>query len=65
MEILGNTDHYLHAHVWPRYVWEPPEMIGHPVWLDPTEKWSDPTTALGPQHDPLWAAITENLFGSA
>ena len=31
-EILGNTDPYLHAHVWPRYEWEPGEYIGGPVW---------------------------------
>jgi diadenosine tetraphosphate (Ap4A) HIT family hydrolase len=24
LEILGNTDAFLHAHVWPRYNWEPP-----------------------------------------
>jgi len=23
LEILGNTDAFLHAHVWPRYEWEP------------------------------------------
>lgn len=33
VEILGNTDPYLDAHVWPRYEWEPPELIGMPVWL--------------------------------
>lgn len=27
-EILGNTDEYLHAHVWPRYNWEPQEYRG-------------------------------------
>ena len=64
LEILGNTDPYLHAHIWPRYEWEPPERIGHPVWLYPKENWSDPTTALGPQHDALRAAITEHLLGS-
>ena len=36
-EILGNTDHYLHAHVFPRYEWEPAERIGHPVFNYPRE----------------------------
>lgn len=61
LEILGNTDPFLHAHVWPRYDWEPPERLGYPVWLYPAEKWSDPTTALGPQHDSLRAAIKLEL----
>jgi diadenosine tetraphosphate (Ap4A) HIT family hydrolase len=61
LEILGNTDPYLHAHIWPRYDWEPPDKIGWPVWLYPAEKWRDPATALGPQHDDLRAAIIRHL----
>ena len=61
LEILGNTDPYLHAHVWPRYEWEPPDLVGKPVWLYPPEKWSDPSSALGPQHAALRAAITSHL----
>jgi diadenosine tetraphosphate (Ap4A) HIT family hydrolase len=34
-EILGNTDEYLHAHVWPRYNWEPQEYRAGPVWRYP------------------------------
>jgi diadenosine tetraphosphate (Ap4A) HIT family hydrolase len=64
LEILGNTDPFLHAHVWPRYEWEPPELVGRPVWLYPVERWSDPATTLGPEHDELRAAITRNLVGS-
>ena len=37
-EILGNTDAYLHAHVWPRYDWEPQEYRGGPVWRYPREQ---------------------------
>ena len=33
LEILGNTDEFLHAHVWPGYSWEPAELIPRPVWL--------------------------------
>lgn len=61
LEILGNTDPFLHAHVWPRYQWEPAERVAHPVWLYPRERWSDPRTALGPQHDALRQAITGHL----
>ena len=61
LEILGNTDPYLHAHVWPRYEWEPADLVGKPVWLYPPERWSDPAYRLGPRHEPLRAAITRRL----
>ncbi|WP_052848662.1 hypothetical protein [Streptomyces avicenniae] len=61
LEILGNTDPYLHAHVWPRYAWEPHERVGGPVWLYPRERWSDGRWALGPRHDVLRQAIAEEL----
>lgn len=61
LEILGNTDPFLHAHAWPRYDWEPPELVTKPVWLYPPERWSDPTTALSARHDDLRAAITRHL----
>lgn len=63
VEVLGNTDPYLHAHVWPRYDWEPPELVGKPVWLYPASHWSDPRTALGPEHDALRASIASHLQG--
>jgi len=62
IEILGNTDTFLHAHVWARYDWEPPELVHMPVWLYPSERWSDSATALGPQHDVLRAAIARHLM---
>ena len=61
LEILGNTDAFLHAHIWPRYEWEPADIVTGPVWLHPHERWSDPTTALGPQHDTLRRRLTEEL----
>ena len=61
LEILGNTDPFLHAHVWPRYDWEPPELVGKPVWLYPAERWSDPAYRLSAEHDGLRAAITDRL----
>ncbi|QFQ98877.1 diadenosine tetraphosphate hydrolase [Streptomyces phaeolivaceus] len=61
LEILGNTDPFLHAHVWPRYAWEPAERVGGPVWLYPRERWGDERYALGPRHDGLREAIGEEL----
>lgn len=60
-EILGNTDAYLHAHLFPRYEWEPPTHLGHPVWLyDPVEFYG-PEAALAPRHDALRARILAEL----
>jgi len=60
-EILGNTDAYLHAHLFPRYEWEPPEHIGRPVWLyDPGEFYA-PEAALAPVHAELRARIVTEL----
>lgn len=61
LEILGNTDPFLHAHVWPRYDWEPPELVRLPVWLYPRERWTDARHALAPRHDAVRQAITEEL----
>jgi diadenosine tetraphosphate (Ap4A) HIT family hydrolase len=61
LEILGNTDPYLHTHIWPRYEWEPAHLVGGPVWRYPPEMWQDASTALGPQHEALRAAITRHL----
>ncbi|KQX78365.1 MULTISPECIES: hypothetical protein [Streptomyces] len=61
LEILGNTDPFLHAHVWPRFAWEPPDLVRKPVWLYPHERWSDERHRLGPRHDALRRAIGEEL----
>jgi diadenosine tetraphosphate (Ap4A) HIT family hydrolase len=61
VEILGNADDFLHTHVWPRYSWEPADLVWRPVWLYPLDSWRDPATTLGPQHDSLRAAITAHL----
>lgn len=61
IEILGNTDAFVHAHIWPRYDWEPAELIGKPVWLYDASHWSGPRHALAPRHDALRAAITAEL----
>ncbi|MFJ4097566.1 HIT family protein [Kitasatospora sp. NPDC089913] len=61
LEILGNTDPFLHAHVWPRYDWEPADLVQLPVWLYPRERWTDPAHALAPAHDPIRAALGAEL----
>jgi len=61
LEILGNTDGFLHAHVWPRFEWEPADLVGRPVWLYPRDRWADEQFALGPQHDSLREAIGDEL----
>ncbi|APU38546.1 MULTISPECIES: diadenosine tetraphosphate hydrolase [unclassified Streptomyces] len=61
LEILGNKDPFLHAHVWPRFAWEPADAVRAPVWLYPRDRWSDEQSRLGPQHDPLREAIGSEL----
>ncbi|MEU5609731.1 diadenosine tetraphosphate hydrolase [Streptomyces sparsogenes] len=61
LEILGNTDPFLHAHVWPRFEWEPAELVGKPVWLYPRDRWSDEQFKLGSQHDLVRHAIGSEL----
>lgn len=61
LEVLGNTDGFLHAHVWPRFEWEPADLVGRPVWLRPCDSWTDEWFALGPQHDVLRQAIGGEL----
>ncbi|KQV16547.1 MULTISPECIES: HIT family protein [unclassified Kitasatospora] len=63
LEILGNTDGFLHAHIWPRYGWEPAELVGGPVWLYPRSHWTAPAPehTLGARHDGLRRAIGEEL----
>ncbi|MGW1495433.1 HIT family protein [Streptomyces sp. NPDC002402] len=61
LEILGNTDGFLHAHVWPRFAWEPADLVGMPVWLYPRERWSDEQFALGPQHGVLRTALGREM----
>ncbi len=41
-DILGNTDAFLHAHIFPRYEWEELQYRTMPIWLYPGTNWSDP-----------------------
>lgn len=61
IEILGNTDPYLHAHIWPRYGWEDEWIRRRPVWLYPAEHWSNPAHAASADHDALRSSIRRRL----
>lgn len=61
IDILGNADAFVHAHVWPRYEWEPSDLIWRPVWLYDLTNWENPSTALSEQHDALRASIASHL----
>ena len=62
-EILGNTDAYLHAHLFPRYDWEPPEQVGLPVWLYDGEQLFGEESALSTRHYELRSRIVAELAG--
>lgn len=61
IEILGNADAFVHAHLWPRYRWEPDAVRTRPVWLYPAGASADPAHALGSRHDGLRAQVTPEL----
>ena len=61
IEILGNTDAFLHTHIWPRYDWEPSEIVSKPVWLYSPDHWWDPVHALGPEHDALRSELSAEI----
>ena len=57
-DILGNVEAALHAHVIPRYGWEPPALRRTAVW---THDWSV-ATPFAPERDaPLQRALAERL----
>lgn len=60
IEILGNTDAYVHAHVFPRYEWEGPKAQ-RPVWDYRETHWTDELHEYKPGHQPLRDAITAQL----
>lgn len=61
-DILGNSDQYLHAHVFPRYQSEATERRKMPVWLYDKSHWSDPKTAYQEAlHGDLRQLITKKL----
>ncbi|KQW47888.1 diadenosine tetraphosphate hydrolase [Nocardioides sp. Root1257] len=61
LEIQGNTDAFLHAHVTPRYAWEPADVVGWPAALHHWTKQVGAGHELGPQHDELRAELTAEI----
>jgi diadenosine tetraphosphate (Ap4A) HIT family hydrolase len=61
IEIHGNQDPFLHAHVWPRYGWEPPDHVGRPVALYPMDRWHHAATAPDAGHRLLMVEISRRL----
>jgi diadenosine tetraphosphate (Ap4A) HIT family hydrolase len=62
-EILGNYDNYLHAHVFPRYDWEPDERRESPVWLYPGTVRGDPSVAYSEEvHKELRQNLADTLL---
>jgi len=61
LEIQGNTDAFLHAHVTPRYEWEPADIVGWTAQLHHLRGLVTEEHALGPQHDDLRAELTAEL----
>lgn len=61
-EILGNAEPFLHAHVWPRYAWEPEEYRHGVVWRYPREqRYGDEFLYSDQQHGELRRKITAAL----
>jgi diadenosine tetraphosphate (Ap4A) HIT family hydrolase len=61
-EVLGNSLDWLHAHIHPRYEWEPAARIGWPVWCYPQAEREAPEHAYDDRrHGPLRRAITAEL----
>jgi diadenosine tetraphosphate (Ap4A) HIT family hydrolase len=61
IDILGNADAFVHAHIWPRYEWEPVDLVRRPVWLYDVANWNDASSRLGEQHEPLRKGITTHV----
>lgn len=53
LEIQGNTDAFLHAHVTPRYEWERSDLVGWPAALHHWEGEVTPAPALSGDFDQL------------
>lgn len=62
LEIQGNTDAFLHAHVTPRYDWEPADIVGWPAALHMwTGRARTAANELGSQHDDLRADLVAQI----
>ena len=61
LEIQGNTDAFLHAHVTPRYVWEPADVVGWPAALHHWTQRVEPRPALDAAHDDLRVELAAEI----
>lgn len=61
LEIQGNTDPFLHAHVTPRYEWEPADIVCRTAQLHHLQGLVTEEHRTGPQHDDLRAELTAEL----
>jgi diadenosine tetraphosphate (Ap4A) HIT family hydrolase len=61
-EIFGNTAPFLHAHVLPRYDWEPAEYLAGPASHYPRERRHDPRHQFSEEaHGQLQVQIAATL----
>ena len=61
-EVLGNALHVVHAHVLPRYEWEPPERLSGPVWrYEKSELYGEADAYDDDRHGTLRAALEAEL----
>jgi diadenosine tetraphosphate (Ap4A) HIT family hydrolase len=61
LEIQGNTDAFLHAHVTPRYAWEPPEIVGWPAALHHWTGRVSEEARLDARHDDLRQELCDEI----
>jgi len=60
--MYGNSAEFLHAHVFPRYEWEPEEHIKEPVWTYPKSTWEEPASQWSnPKFHQLRADLVASL----
>jgi diadenosine tetraphosphate (Ap4A) HIT family hydrolase len=60
--VYGNTDPFLHAHVFARYAWEEPSRAKHPVWLSYNAQERDAVEFKLESHGTLKANLRTRLL---
>jgi len=60
--MYGNSDAFLHAHIFPRYEWEPEDKKPYPVWqYEDLWHWAELQYSEG-KHGQLKKQLTEKLI---
>lgn len=60
--IYGNQATFLHAHIFPRYEWEPEYHRRNPVWTYPESNWTDVDYQWDPmRHKDLMQKLTSAI----